>query len=200
MRAAGSPTRGEESSIWLKTALARAVQTDALPAGKCAADNTERRIMHKIQRTLEIKAPVQRVYDFINQPANLPGIWPSVVSVSNIVASKGGAHDFDWTYKMAGALMNGHSKVEDAQSGKSVRVRSEGGIPATFNWTYAGLDGAGTRLTMSVEYTIPATALGKLSETLVTRLNERDIDMMLANMKDVIEHATLPASAGARPH
>ena len=112
--------------------------------------------MQKIQRTIDIKAPVQRVYDFINQPNNLPGIWPNMVSVSNVVAEAGGAHHFDWVFKMVGVHFKGHAKVEEAQSGKFVRVRNESGIPSTFVWTYTGLDGSGTRLSLSVEYTCPA--------------------------------------------
>jgi carbon monoxide dehydrogenase subunit G len=41
--------------------------------------------MQKIQRTIEIKAPVQQVYDYLNQPTTLLSIWPNIVSVSNIV-------------------------------------------------------------------------------------------------------------------
>src|SRR4029079_9259713 len=81
----------------------------------CARLHDRSRVMHKIQRTIEIKAPVQRVYDFLNQPTNLPSIWPNMVSVSNIVAKPGGAHDFDWVYKMIGVPFKGHSKVEEAQ-------------------------------------------------------------------------------------
>lgn len=155
--------------------------------------------MHKIQRTIDIKAPVQRVYDFVNQPNNLPGIWPNMVSVSNVVAGPGGAHHFDWVFKMAGVHFKGHANVEEAQSGKFVRVRNESGIPSTFHWTYSGTDGAGTRLSLAVEYTMPSTVIGKIAEVIAAKINERDLDTMLANLKDVTEHTTTNAAAGAHP-
>ena len=127
--------------------------------------------MHKIQRTIEIKAPVQRVYDFLNQPTNLPSIWPNMVSVSNIVARTGGAHDFDWIFKMAGVQFKGHAKVEEALPGKLARFRNESGIPSTFLWTYTGLDGSGTKLKLEVEYTMPTPVIGKIAEVLVAKLN-----------------------------
>jgi uncharacterized membrane protein len=154
--------------------------------------------MYKIQRTIDIKAPVQRVYDFLNQPTNLPSIWPNLGSVSNIVPRPGGAHDFDWVYKMAGVQLRGHTSVVDAQPGKFVRLRNEGGIPSTFHWTYAGHDGLGTRLSVEVEYAIPAPVIGKMAEALVAKLNERDLDTLLANLKDVMQHGTGSIRAGAQ--
>lgn len=152
--------------------------------------------MHKIQKIIEIKAPVQRVYDFVNQPTNLPSIWPNLVSVSNVVAKTGGAHDFDWVFKMAGVQLKGHATAEEAESGKRGRFRNDG-IPSTFVWTYSGLDGSGTRLSLEVEYTMPNSVLGKITEAIVAKLNERDLDTMLTNLKDVMEHATTAAGVGA---
>lgn len=156
--------------------------------------------MKKINRTIDIKAPAQRVYDFLTQPSNLPSIWPNMVSVSNIVARAGGAHDFDWVYKMAGLHFKGHARTEEAQPGKLVRMRNEGGIPSTFLWTYQGLDGSGTRLSVEIEYTIPAPVIGKIAEAIVAKINERDADTLLANLKDVMESSTAGTAVGAHPH
>ncbi|HEX7603838.1 MAG TPA: SRPBCC family protein [Polyangiaceae bacterium] len=156
--------------------------------------------MQKIQRTIDIKAPVQRVYDFVNQPNNLLSIWPNMVSVSNVVARPGGAHDFDWVFKMVGFHFKGHCAVEEAQSGKFARVRNESGIPSTFLWTYA-TNGSGTRLSLTVEYAMPTPVIGKIAEVLAAKINERDLDNMLANLKDVMEHGTTAVDVSARaPH
>jgi len=156
--------------------------------------------MQKIQRTIDIKAPVQRVYEFVHQPNNLPSIWPNMVSVSNVVARPGGAHDFDWVFKMVGVHFKGHCAVEEAQPGKLVRVRNESGIPSTFLWTYSGTNGSGTRLSLTVEYAMPTPVIGKIAEVLAAKINERDLDNMLANLKDVMEHSTTAAGVSARAH
>lgn len=146
--------------------------------------------MRRIHRTIDIMAPVQRVYEFINQPSNLPGVWPHMVSVTNIVPREGGASDFDWVFKMGGVHFNGHAFVEQARPGEYVRVRTEGGIPSTFVWNYQAMDGSGTRLTVDVEYSIPTPVIGKLAETLVAKSNERDLDALLRNTKERLEHET----------
>ncbi len=155
--------------------------------------------MKKISRTIEIKAPAQRVYDWVSQPTNLISIWPNMQSVSNVVPSTGGAHDFDWVFKMAGFTFKGHCKTEEAKSGKLVRFRNESGIPSTFFWKYEGLNGSITRLSLDVEYTIPAPIVGKIAEALVAKMNERDLDVMLANLKDMME-STTSVGVGAHAH
>ena len=156
--------------------------------------------MHKISRTIDIQAPVQRVYDFMNDPNNLPSIWPNLVSVSNVVASNGGAFDFDWNFKMVGVHFKGHAKAEDAQPGRLVRFRNEGGIPSVFVWKYSGIDGAGMRLIVDIEYTMPTPVIGKIAEALAAKINARDLDGMLGNLKDLMEHtATIGGATRASP-
>jgi uncharacterized protein YndB with AHSA1/START domain len=157
--------------------------------------------MRKIQKSIDIKVPVQSVYDFVQQPSNLASIWPSLVSVSNVVAKKGGAHDFDYVFKMLGHQFKGHTTVEEAQPGKLARYRNDGGIPSTFTWTYSGLDGNATRLSVDVEYTIPSSLTAKTSEQIAAKMNERDLETMLANLKDLVEQTVVTTTApAARPH
>ncbi|MGZ4811054.1 MAG: SRPBCC family protein, partial [Thermoanaerobaculia bacterium] len=163
------------------------------------ATQTERSVMQKHQRTVDIKAPAQRVYDFVAQPRNLPGVWPSMVAVSNVVAGASGGYDFDWEYKMAGVHLKGHTKVEEDQPGKLFRTRTEGTIESTFRWTFRS-DGAGMKLSCEVEYTIPVPVLGKLAEVVVAKINEREMETTLANIKDVMEHAKAGVATGAHPH
>ena len=158
--------------------------------------------MRKIQRTIEIRAPVERVFEFINQPSNLPGVWPHMISVSNIQPRGNGASDFDWVFKMGGVHFNGHSIVEEARPGEYARFRTEGGIPSKFVWRYAGLNGSGTRLSVDVEYSIPTPVIGKVAEALVSKSNERDLDAMLKNVKEVLEHerAGIPIARPIEQH
>lgn len=158
--------------------------------------------MTRVARTVEIKAPAQRVYDFLTLPSNLLGIWPNMRSVANVAPGPRGGHDFDWEYSMAGFRLKGHSTTEEARPGTLYRVRNEGGIPSMFVWTFEGLDGSGTRLTVDVEYEIPDAIVGKIAGKLVARMNERDLDTMLANLEDVMESGAGYVETGtvAHPH
>jgi uncharacterized protein YndB with AHSA1/START domain len=153
--------------------------------------------MQRIHKTIEIKASPQRVYDYITQPSNYLNIMPSMVEVSNATRRPDGWHEFDWVYKMAGLHFKGHSKSEQVQPGKFSRTRNEGGIASTFTWTIDGLDGAGSKVTADVEYTIPGSVIGRLAEALVSRMNEREFGTTLEHLKEIVESSPGEVAAQA---
>jgi uncharacterized membrane protein len=153
--------------------------------------------MHKVQKSVDINAPAERIYEFLGQPANLPEIWPNLISTSKITQGVGGACDFDWLFKMAGIQIHGHAKCEEGVPGKYVRYRNTG-IPGTFVFRYSALDGHGTRLQLTVDYDFPSSVLGRIAEVLAVKINERDIDSMLMNVKDVMEYGVPGLSARER--
>lgn len=141
--------------------------------------------MLKLEKTIDIKAPVERVFDYLSEPKNLPAIWPSMVEVSEVRPSSLGGNDFNWVYKMAGLHFRGHSEVKEFEKGRFYVMRNESGIPSTFRWTFSG---KGTcTVKMEVEYSIPTPIIGKLAENVLHRLNEREAETVLLNLKSVIE-------------
>ena len=142
--------------------------------------------MAKLERTITIVAPVEKVFAFMGEPANLPEIWPSMVEVKDIVPSPVGGYNFGWVYKMAGMRIEGASENTQNIPNQLVVTRSKKGIESTFKWTYKP-EAGGTRLTVEVEYIIPVPLLGKLAEAVIVKLNEHEADTLLANLKARME-------------
>jgi hypothetical protein len=153
----------------------------------------------------EVRAPSASCRPFpavaraIALPTNMPGVWPSMIAVTNLVPKGDGTYDFDWVYKMAGVHFHGQAKIEEAKPGKLAVLRCTGGIPSTFRWGFSA-SGTGTRLTVDVEYTLPTPLIGKFVEAIVAKSNEREMELMLANSKDVIEHQTAGVAVAATAH
>lgn len=143
--------------------------------------------MAKIKNSIDIDAPIERVYAFMTDPNNLPGVWPSLVETSNVERKEDGSHSFNWVYKMAGMKFEGYSHTVEVEPNKRVIVKNESGIPATFNYHYQKMDG-GMRLSIEVDYGMPDKLLAKLAEPLLVRLNEYESDNLLKNVKAVMEH------------
>lgn len=152
--------------------------------------------MAKITKSTRINASVDRVFEYLSNPENLLEVWPNMVEVSNIQMKPDGGRAYDWVYKMAGMKFHGHADTTALEKNKRTVVKNDKGIPSTFEWTFAGEDG-GMRLTVSVEYTIPVPLVQKLAEKLVHRMNERDAETLLENIKARVEMME-PATAGAR--
>lgn len=138
--------------------------------------------MAKIEKSILINAPVEKVFAFMAKPENLPEIWPSLQEVRNIQPLSKGGYSYDWSYKMAGLRFDGHAEWIEFVQNQRIVDKNESGIPSTFIWTYQA-EGGGTRVSLSVDYTIPGTVLGKLAEPIVHKINEQEAETVLFNLK-----------------
>lgn len=142
--------------------------------------------MAKITKMINIDAPVDKVFSFMNNPGNLPEIWPSMVEVKDIKPAPVGGYNFSWVYKMAGLRLDGASETTEFIANQRNVTKSTKGINSTFIWQYESKDG-GTKLTVEVEYIVPVPLLGKLAESFIIKQNEHEADALLANLKARME-------------
>lgn len=151
--------------------------------------------MLTLEKSIDIKAAADQIFDYVTDANNLPGIWPSMVEVSNVKRRADGWHEFDWVYKMVGVHFRGHSDTVRADRPRAFQTKSEAGIWSLFTWGFASR-GNSCDVTLKVEYTIPAPVIGRLAEHLVAKMNEREAETLLLNLKAAIEAQT---SVEARP-
>lgn len=142
--------------------------------------------MAKIEKTILINAPVEKVFAFMAKPENLPEIWSSLQEVRNVRPLPNGGYAYDWTYKMAGMRLEGKAEWTEFVENQRIVDKNESGIPSTFVWTYWP-EGAGTRVSVSVDYTIPGAVVGKLAEPIVQKMNEHEAETVLSNLKARME-------------
>jgi uncharacterized membrane protein len=142
--------------------------------------------MVKVQKNILIHAHVEKVFAFMNDPRNLPEIWPSMVEVMNPVLNSIGGYNFEWVYKMAGLHFNGASKTTEFILNKRIITESTKGIESRFVWDYKA-EGSYTKLSVELEYKIPIPLIGKLAETVIVKQNEHEADTLLKNLKDRME-------------
>jgi uncharacterized protein YndB with AHSA1/START domain len=139
-----------------------------------------------IERSIRIDAPLHEVFAYVDDPVHLPEIWPSLVEVKEVETLPKGGHRYHWRYKMAGMHFEGDSETVEYELDRHCVYRNTGQIASTFDWTFTPEDGA-TRISTKTEYEIPQKLLGKLAEPLVRKLNEREADIFLGNLKDMLE-------------
>jgi carbon monoxide dehydrogenase subunit G len=142
--------------------------------------------MIKAEKSIVIHVPVDKVFAFWQDPANQVEVWPSLVEVRDVQHRPGGGYIHTWVYKMAGMRLEGTTEtVEFVPNQRFVEV-SSGGIDSRLTWTFEP-EGDGTKLTWEGEYTVPVPVLGKLAETLIVRMNDREADLILLNLKARME-------------
>ena len=138
--------------------------------------------MVKLQKSITINAPVEKVFTYLSDPKNLPEIWPSMIEVKDVKPAATGGYNFGWVYKMAGMRFDGASETTEEIPNQRTVTKSTKGIV----WNYAPENG-GTKLTVDIEYNVPVPLLGKLAEAFIVKQNEHEADTLLSNLKTRME-------------
>ena len=141
--------------------------------------------MAKVKRSITINAPVEKVFNYLDDPMTQPEWIPSLMEVKDVSGSGVGEH-FMWTYKMAGVLLEGETTVTEHIPNKRIVTQSKGGVISTWIFNFKTHDG-GTMIELDIEYTIPVPVIGKLAEKIVLKRNEREADLGMANIKEKME-------------
>jgi len=142
--------------------------------------------MTKTVKSITIKAPVEKVFDYISEPTNLPEIWPSLVEVKDVQKLPSGGTKNRWVYKMAGIHLEGTSEETECVPNQRLVSKTKGGVESTQTWMFQPETG-GTKVTFEVEYTVPIPVLGKLAEAIIVKMNEHEGELLLANLKARME-------------
>jgi len=142
--------------------------------------------MAKLQKSIMINAPVEKVFAYLSDPNNLPEIWPSMVEIKDVQPAPGGGYNFGWVYKMAGMRFEGASETTEEIPNQRTVTKSTKGIESHFVWTYEPENGS-TKLTVEIEYKVPVPLLGKLAESFILKQNDQEGDTLLSNLKARME-------------
>jgi uncharacterized membrane protein len=141
--------------------------------------------MATVERSVTIRAPVEKIFSYISNPTNELEWLPSIIDVRHIVG-KGVGQRFGWTYKMMGIPLKGETDIVEYIPNERIVYKTAGGIDSTWTWQFKP-EAGGTKLNLAVEYTIPVTVLGRVAEQLVLQRNEREAHMAIANIKERLE-------------
>ncbi len=140
----------------------------------------------KFHRKLFVNAAPSKIYGYLNDPRHMLEIWPSMVEETNVEMQPDGRHSFDWVYKMAGMKFHGHCDTIQLERDR-VRVdRNASGIPSTFRWRFEP-SGPGTDVTLEIEYEVPGKLLGLLAGPVLKRMNDRDGNTLIENLRERME-------------
>ena len=141
--------------------------------------------MARVEGSITINSPIEKVFAYLDDPANGLDFIPSITDIRD-VTGLGVGQKWGWTYKMMGLPLKGEAEVTEYIRNKRCVVKTTGGILSTWTLTFKA-SARRIRLKLVVEYTIPVPVIGKMSERLVLRLNQREAEFAIANLKAKLE-------------
>jgi carbon monoxide dehydrogenase subunit G len=143
----------------------------------------------KVERTIEIDAPPERVYEVVMDPRHLKD-WVSIhESLDEAPAGelKQGA-ELVQTLKLAGRRFHVHWKVVEDDCPKRVVWEGQGPVHSHAKVVYEfERNGGGTRSSYMNQYDLPGGPLGRLAGRSVSGIAGKEADRTLERLKNLIE-------------
>jgi uncharacterized protein YndB with AHSA1/START domain len=158
---------------------------ERLAREKVTGSNRRERHMLKLEKKVTIKAPIEKVFGFVEKPEYLPQIWPAVYEVKEIERIPTGGHRFVWLYNMVGHPMKGTFETFKFESGKLIVDKLAGDLEGTFTWRFVGHDGI-TDVILEEEL-VPKKTLPKEELLFFERRKEFETEIVLENLKARLE-------------
>lgn len=137
--------------------------------------------MRTLEKDITIKAPVDAVFGFVDEPTNLPKIWPTLYDVKNVSTLPNGGHRFSALYNMAGSKCECETETLERVVGERIVDRTTGDIESTRTWKFQGRNGQ-TQVALRAEYETPKP-LPKDETRFFDRQSELEAGMLLESLR-----------------
>ena len=143
--------------------------------------------MVKSELSVTIDAPREKVFARLCNPMTRVEDSPSIIEVKDVKGEEFGiGSSFRFVYKMLGMPFDVEIKITDFVPNERIAGEFKGGITGNDVVTLEPHNG-GTKLTYVVEYGIPIPLVGKVAELFLKKQNEREGEVMFANLKARVE-------------
>ncbi len=143
--------------------------------------------MAKLEREVQIKAPVKEVFDMVSDPNRLAEIWTNLIEIKNVKASNLGGYDYQWAYTLLGLRLEGKTRVMEFLTNRRLVTKSTRGIESILTWNFTEDGEEESHLTFEMDFEIPASLLNRHPEQVILETNGHEIDAMLRNLKTQAE-------------
>ncbi|MFC7076239.1 SRPBCC family protein [Haloarcula halophila] len=130
-----------------------------------------------------IDAPVDRVFAFMDEPANQAAVTPSLAVAERVERLDNGGNRARYVYRLFGISFEGEVRASRYEPPERIVYDLVGDLTGTITLTFAAEDG-GTRLTYAASYGIPGPVPEWLLAPLVRWYNAREVRRLLATVRD----------------
>ena len=150
--------------------------------------------MAEIHKSATVAAPVDKLFEIVDDPANFPRYVPNVHDVVDFRRSAERIGDsFRVIYRVLGVTFDEKFTVTVYEPGHRIASTFSGGMTGTFGWNFEP-QGDETRVKVDIDYQLAGGPVGKAVDGLMLhRVNEKTIEDMIQNLARIAtgERATV---------
>ena len=146
--------------------------------------------MPVVTKSMEIKAPVAKVFEVVTNPDNWTKFVSNLVEVSDKSAdlpAKGST--FAWKYRMMGFNFGGTGTVTDNQQGESFAMAFESKFPIKESYVFKDAGDGATVLEVTIDYEMPSPMKALFGDSSVMeKINETESQGVLEKIRALCEN------------
>lgn len=143
--------------------------------------------MLTVRDQIDIAAPVEQVFSFMDEPSNQVEITPSLTRSELVERLPNGGSHARYTYSVWGLPLHGAVKATDYAPNERIVWALSGHLRGTIRWYFQPQE-TGTRFTYAATYAIPGPSLTRpFLKPLLRRYNEQKVQTLLDRLKRRLE-------------
>jgi len=143
--------------------------------------------MAVIVKEIIIKAPPEKIFNFVMNKDNRLKIWPSLMEIKNEELLPDGGYRAEWVYKIAGVYFGGKSECINVVPNQRFSVKYEGAINCIMTFSLQTEDNINTKISVTLDYQDYLSLFNRAVDAFSHRRNEREAEVVLANLMECLE-------------
>jgi uncharacterized membrane protein len=146
--------------------------------------------MMTVEKSVEINQPVEKVFEFVSNPANDP-LWRTEINSFHLASEgpMGADAKIEQTVHFLGKKFDGAAEVTVYEPNQQLSWKLVGGpVPGVGNNEFEAIGENQTKYTITSEFEVGG--FFKIAEPIVARMARRQVEANLANLKDLLEAET----------
>lgn len=140
--------------------------------------------MIEVSETVEVAAPLEDVWAYMDDPHTQPAVSPSISEVRDVDQRPDGK-SLAFTYRMAGVPLDGRLETTTYEPRERVVFEMSGALSGEITWEFEAVEDR-TRFTYAAAYDVPGP-LEAVARPLVARYNRRELRRTLENVREALE-------------
>ena len=141
--------------------------------------------MTTVNNEIVINAPLEKIFNFVVKPSNLPQIWPNLVEIKDEQLSPDGRYTTRWTYKMNEIPFHGFALVTELAPNSYFTGKTWGAINSIVTWRFYTKDSK-TRITVTTDYQVSLRVLKLLPKVFISKMIEQETNLVLGNLREFL--------------
>jgi uncharacterized protein YndB with AHSA1/START domain len=147
--------------------------------------------MLTVREHIDIDAPVEAVFEYLDTPARQPEFTPSLTRSERLERLPNGGARVAYTYRLLGLSFSGEVRATDYVPNERIVWAMSGDLQGSLRWYLEPRSEARTRFTYAATYAVPGPRfLAPVLTPLVRRYNEREVRTLLQTLRARLERGT----------